>query len=430
MKPISVIMIGIGNRGERYAQHMAEMPKKYQVVGVAEPTKSHREAIQKRFNIPGEACFESWEQILAQPKMADLAVIATVDNMHYKPALMAIDKGYNLLLEKPVAQTAQQCVDIANAAKRKGVNVLVCHVLRYTPFFGKIKELLMAGTIGQVVSVDQVEAVGNVHYSHSYVRGNWHNEAASTPMLLAKCCHDLDIIQWLLDKPCKRVQSFGSLTHFTGENAPEGAPVRCTNGGCPIGETCPYNCIKHYYDAKTNRRRAIITNGISKNFEPTDEEVLQALHTTNYGVCVYHSDNDVVDHQTVNMEFEGGATATLTMNAFNKGGRYIRIYGTKGELFAFMRDKEIQVYTFEDKKRWAVPVLETEESINGGHGGGDEGIIKELYDYMSGAYTGYRAANIDISVRNHMIGFAAEQARHSGTVVTLEQFMKDYGLEN
>ena len=430
MKPISVIIIGVGNRGQRYAQHMSEMPDKYQVVGVAEPTKSHREAIQNLFNIPQEACFESWEEILAQPKMADLAVIATVDNMHYEPALMAIDKGYNLLLEKPVAQTAQQCVDIANAAKKKGVKALVCHVLRYTPFFGKIKELLMAGTIGQVVSIDQVEAVGNVHYSHSFVRGNWHKEADSTPMLLAKCCHDLDIIQWLLDKPCKHVQSFGSLVHFTKENAPESAPVRCADGGCPIGETCPYNCIKHYYDLKTNRRRAIITNGISKEYEPTDEEVLQALHQTNYGVCVYHSDNDLVDHQTVNMEFEGGATATLTMNAFNKGGRYIRIYGTKGELFAFMKDKEIQVFSFEGNKSWTVPVLETEESINGGHGGGDEGIIKELYAYMSGSYTGYRAADIETSVRNHMIGFAAEQARHNKTVVSLDTFLKEIGYEN
>ena len=430
MKPIRVIIIGVGNRGQRYAKHMSEMPEKYQVVGVAEPTKSHREAIQNMFNIPAEACFASWEEILEQPKMADLAVIATVDNMHYIPALKAIDKGYNLLLEKPVAQTAQECVDIANAAKRKGVKALVCHVLRYTPFFGKIKELIMAGTIGQVVSIDQVEAVGNVHYSHSFVRGNWHVESDSTPMLLAKCCHDLDIIQWLLDKPCKRVQSFGSLTHFTKENAPEGAPIRCVDGGCPVGETCPYNCIKHYYDFKTNRRRAIITNGISKEYEPTDEEVLQALHQTNYGTCVYHSNNDMVDHQTVNMEFEGGVTATLNMNAFNKGGRYIRVYGTKGELFAFASDKEIKVFSFEGNKSWTVPVLETDETINGGHGGGDEGIIKELYEYMSGSYTGFRAADIDISVRNHLIGFAAEQARHNGTVVSMDQIMAQYGYEN
>lgn len=430
MKRIRVIIIGAGNRGNRYATHMAEMPDKYQIVGMADPAKARRKHFQEVYGVPEEACYESWEEILAQPKMADVAVISTVDNMHYYPALQAIEKGYHLLLEKPVAQTARECADIANAARRKGVSVLVCHVLRYTPFYGKIKELVMSGTIGQVVSIDQVEGIGNVHFSHSYVRGNWHSEAESTPMLLAKSCHDLDIIQWLLDKPCKRVSSFGRLTHFIPENAPEGAPARCADGGCPVGDTCPYNCIHYYYDDKTNRRRKVITNGIAANFLPTDEEVLQALQTTDYGLCVYHAHNDVLDHQVVSMEFEGGATANLTVNAFNKGGRYIRIYGTKGEIYAHMSATEIQVYTFADKNQYTVPVLKTDESINGGHGGGDEGIIKELYEYLSGTYQGFRAADITTSVKNHLIGFAAEQARHSGTVVNVEEVLKQYGLEN
>ena len=430
MNQIRVIIIGAGNRGTRYATHMAQMPDKYKVVAVADPAKGHRDHIQAMCGIPDEGCFESWQQILSQPKMADVAVIATVDNMHYEPALKAIEMGYHLLLEKPVAQTAKECADIAFAAQKKGVSVLVCHVLRYTPFFGKVKELLMAGTIGEVMSVTHVEAIGNVHFSHSYVRGNWHCEAESTPMLLAKSCHDMDIIQWLLDKPCKRVQSFGSLTHFTKENAPEGAPVRCSDGGCPVGETCPYNCIKHYYDFKTNRRRSNITTGISKAYQPTDEEVLQALQTTDYGLCAYHANNDVVDHQVVNMEFAGGATASFSVNAFNAGGRYIRLFGTKGEIYAFMADPEITVYTFEDKKKWTVPVLKTEESIIGGHGGGDEGIIKEFYEYLSGAYEGFRAADITVSVKNHLIGFAAEQARNTGTVVDVDEFFRQYGFVN
>jgi len=288
----------------------------------------------------------------------------------------------------------------------------------------------MAGTIGEVLSVHHVEAIGNVHFSHSYVRGNWHCEGETTPMLLAKSCHDIDIIQWLLDKPCKRVQSFGSLTHFTKENAPEGAPIRCSDGGCPVGETCPYNCIKHYYDFKTNPSRNNITVGISKNRQPTDDEVLQALQTTDYGLCVYHANNDVVDHQVVNMEFAGGATASFSVNAFNEGGRYIRLFGTKGEIYAFLKDPEITVYTFEDNQKRTVPVRKTEESIHGGHGGGDLGIIKELYDYLSGTYNGYRAANITISVKNHLIGFAAEQARNSGTVVDVDEFFRQHGFEN
>ena len=428
MKKLRVIIIGAGNRGSRYALHMHEMPEKYEIVGMADPAEGHRKYFQEQYGVPVENCYESWEQILAQPKMADVAVIATVDDMHYEPALLAIEKGYDLLLEKPVAPTAKQCADIANAARKKGVNVLVCHVLRYTPFYGKVKELLMSGIIGQVMSIDQVEGIGNVHFSHSYVRGNWHTTRNSAPMLLAKSCHDLDIIQWLLDASCKRVSSFGALTHFVPENAPEGAPVRCADGGCPVGDTCPYNCIKHYYDFKTNTRRSIITTGISKDFEPTDEEVMQALNTTDYGLCVYHANNDVLDHQTVNMEFEGGATATLNVNAFNKGGRYIRIYGTKGELFAYMASTEISVYTFEDKQTIKVPVMRTEESINGGHGGGDYGIIKELYEYLTGDYKGFRAADVQTSVQNHMIGFAAETARETGTVVAVDQVLKQYDI--
>lgn len=428
MRKISVIIIGAGNRGDRYAGLMHQSPEKYEIVGMADPAEARRKHFQEAYGVPAGNCYASWEEILAQPKMADVAVIATVDNMHYHPALLAISKGYDLLLEKPVAQTARECADIANAAREKGVNVLVCHVLRYTPFYGRIKELLMAGTIGEVLSIDQVEGIGNVHFSHSYVRGNWHKESESTPMLLAKSCHDLDIIQWLLDKPCKRVSSFGSLTHFVPENAPEGAPERCSDGTCPAYDTCPYNVIKHYRDFKENPRRQIITKGIAKNYEATDEEVMEALRTTDYGLCAYHAHNDVVDHQVVSMEFAGGATANLTVNAFNKGGRYIRLYGAKGEIYAHMKDQEIQVYDFESKKTTMVPVVKVDETINGGHGGGDNGIVRELYEYLSGHYSGFRAADIETSVRNHLIGFAAETARHTHTVVDVEEVLREYGM--
>ena len=428
MKKLRVIIVGAGNRGNTYAKHMSKLPDKYEIVGMADPAEGHRKHFQDAYGVPAENCYESWEQILAQPKMADVAVITTVDNMHYEPAMLAIEKGYDLLLEKPVATTAQQCAEIANAARKKGVRVLVCHVLRYTPFYTKIKELLMSGVIGQVVSIDQVEGIGNVHFSHSYVRGNWHTTETAAPMLLAKSCHDLDIVQWLMDKPCKRVSSYGSLTHFTAENAPEGAPVRCADGTCPVRETCPYNCIHYYYDRKTNYYRSVITTGISKEMLPTDEEVMQALNTTDYGLCVYHANNDVADHQVVSMEFEGGATANLTVNAFNRGGRYIRVYGTKGELYAHMGGTHLQLYTFEDKELTTVQVQEQEESIIGGHGGGDEGIVSELYEYLSGDYQGFRAADLDVSVRNHMIGFAAEVARENGTVEDVQQMLTTYGM--
>lgn len=426
MKPFSVIILGAGNRGLRYANHMQEYPDRYRIVGVADPVEARRRYFNEHFAVPLDACYEDWREALSRDKMADIAVISTCDRMHYEAALIAIEKGYDLLLEKPVAQTAKECAEIAAAAKKKGVRVLVCHVLRYSPFYSKVKEIVMAGTLGEIVSLDQVEAIDAVHFGHSYVRGNWHKEADSAPMLLAKSCHDLDIIQWILDRKCQKIASFGSLTHFTREHAPKGAPDRCADGTCPQMETCPYNCIRQYVDNKTNSRRRIITRGISKDYDPTDEEVMQALWETDYGKCVYKMDNDVVDHQVVTMEFDGGVTANFTVNAFNNGGRYVRIYGTRGELYAHMKDTEITIRLIGEKKPVTVPVSKTEESIDGGHGGGDRGIIRELYEYISGDYKGYRAADIETSVSNHLLCFAAEEARHTSAVISVDEYVSRF----
>lgn len=430
MKKYKVVLIGAGNRGFSYTNHMKEMDDKFEVVAVADPIPQRREELRKIWDFPEEACYESWEELLNQPRMADIAIISTMDNMHYQPAMQAIKAGYHLLLEKPVAQTVQECADIANATREHHVKVLVCHVLRYTPFYMTVKRLAMEKVIGEIQSVIAVEAVGNIHQSHSYVRGDWHREDETTPMLLAKCCHDLDIIQWLLDKPCKKVSSFGDLSYFIPENAPSGAPKRCIDGGCPAEDTCPYNYKKIYFDnPSTSCMRSAAARGYSEDMNPTDEAVMTGLKQTNFGACVYHANNDVVDHQIVNMEFADGATASLTMNAFNEGGRYIRLFGTKGELYANAADTEIKVFSFDTRETISVPVAETEESIAGGHGGGDYGIVKELYDYLSDAYTGYCAADIDTSVRNHMIGFAAEKARHDETVENVSSFSKKYGYD-
>ena len=240
MKKLRVILMGVGNRGTVYAREMTKNPDHFELVAVAEPDEVRRKGFQSQFHLADEMCFTDWEDLLNANIPADVAVITTVDHMHYAPAMKAIDLGYDLLLEKPVAPTARECADILNAAAKKGTRILVCHVLRYTPFYKTVKKLVMEGAVGRVMSVIQVEAIGARHYSHSYVRGNWHKEADSAPMLLAKSCHDLDIIQWILDKPCRKISSFGSLTHFLPENAPEGAPLRCSDGGCPVAETCPY----------------------------------------------------------------------------------------------------------------------------------------------------------------------------------------------
>ncbi len=431
MKQLTAICIGAGGRGRAYSNIMSEMPEKFKLIGVAEPVDAAREIMRESFNLPAENCYKTWEEILSRPKFADIAIIATMDDMHYGPAMKAISLGYDILLEKPIAQTVEECSDIAKAAHEKGVRVIVCHVLRYTPFYKKVKEIVDRGDIGDIMSVIALERIGNIHFSHSYVRGNWHSEEETTPMLLAKSCHDLDIIQWIIGKTCKKVSSFGDLTYFKSENAPKGAPVRCADGTCPIADTCPYNCIKLYHDDKNNLwfRRAA-TKGISQTTYPTDEEVMKALMTTDYGLCVFHANNDVLDHQTVDMLFDGNVTASFTVNAFNGGGRAIHLFGTKGELVAEANDTEIRVYNSDIRKWSSVPVKETEESILGGHGGGDQGIIADLYDYLCGTYNGCSVADISVSAANHLIGFAAERARHTVAVVDVDKYYAEFGLEN
>lgn len=431
MKKLKVICIGAGGRGRGYCTIMAKSPEKYEIVGVADPIKAARDVFPDSFNTPEENCFSSWEEILDRPKFADICIISTLDDMHYAPAMKAISLGYDLILEKPIAQTIEECADISKAAHEKGVKVVVCHVLRYTPFYKKVKSIVDSGAIGDIMSVTALERVENVHYSHSYIRGNWHSEKESTPMLLAKSCHDIDIIQWILGKTCKKVSSFGDLTYFKSENAPEGAPIRCSDGTCPQADTCPYNCIKLYRDNTKNLwfRRAAAKN-VSKTTYPTDEEVMEALKTTDYGLCVFHANNDVVDHQIVNMLFEGDVTANFTMNPFNGGGRAIHLFGTKGELVANASDTNIRVYSFATRSWSDIPVQETEESILGGHGGGDQGLVHDMYEYFNGTYNGCSVADISVSAANHLICFAAERARHSGTIVDVDQYFKEFGLEN
>lgn len=424
MKTLKVVVVGAGSRGRGYSELMSQSEYPFEIAAVAEPIDDRREYMCKTHNIPKEMCFESWEPIFEKEKFADVAIIATLDRDHFAPAMAAVEKGYDLLLEKPVAPTPEECAIIRDAAKKKGVKVLVCHVLRYTVFFKKIKEMIDTGMLGRVMSIEHDECVGNVHQSHSFVRGNWGNSERSSCMLLQKCCHDLDILQWLLGKKCSKIQSFGSLTYFTRENAPEGSPERCIDG-CPYADECYYNSVKLYYDDKENLwfRRAA-----AKSSTPTDEEVEWALRNTQYGKCVYKCDNDVVDHQVVNMEFEDGAVVCFNMNAFNKGDRHIRIMGTKGELWGNMSETTLTFFSFKDRKDIKIDPSETAlgASIVSGHGGGDTGIVEVLYDYIVNDAEGDLVSEIGISVDNHMLVFAAEESRKTGAVVDVEEYKKRF----
>lgn len=419
MKKLKVILIGAGGRGNAYTSKMTE--DKFEIVAVAETNEARRKRFQGKFNIPDEMCFDSWEKLLELPKFADVVIIATSDSMHYFPAMKAIEQGYDLLLEKPVAPTPKECVDIANFAKEKGVKVLVCHVLRYTPFFSKIKEMLNNNAVGKILSIHHDECVGNIHYSHSYVRGNWGNTARSSNMLLAKSCHDMDILQWLLDSKCTFVQSFGTLSHFRKENAPEGTPEYCYQD-CPYKDTCYYDATSLYSPTHPETPAG---HALQKD-NPTKEDYDNLLQNTQYGKCVFHCDNDVVDHQVVNLEYENGAVASFNMSAFNAGGRHIRIMGTDGEIYGDMDKSTIDYFDFKTRKHH-ITTLENIVAI--GHHGGDAGIVNTLYEYLVNDYDGDMLSEIGISVENHLTTFAAEQSRLDKKVISVPEYSSNLGFK-
>ncbi|MEG2380672.1 MAG: Gfo/Idh/MocA family oxidoreductase [Oscillospiraceae bacterium] len=419
MKKVTLAIVGAGMRGMIYSDIAFENSDKFEIVAVAEPILARREYIKNKNNLPDEMCFNGYEEFFKAPKLADAVMICTQDNMHYVPTMQAIEKGYDILLEKPIAPTAKECLEIKNAANEKGVKVVVCHVLRYTGFFQKIKSILDSGEIGEIVSIAHNENVGDYHYAHSFARGAWRNTKESSPMILAKSCHDLDILQWMIGSKCKKLSSFGSLKYFCAKNAPKDSPMRCTDG-CPHSDSCPYDAVKEY-----TAGNEWFSETVTKTIKPTQEEVSKALKTSQYGKCVFKCDNDVVDHQVVNMEFEDGVTAAFTMCAFTSDiSRTLKIMGTKGELRAAMRD-DISISTTNFLTNETTEIdLETAEG-HVGHGGGDGGIMQALYKILTGDSENVPVSDINISCANHLLCFASEKSRLSGEVVDLDEFVTE-----
>ncbi len=423
MKQLSLVLMGGGDRGSSYLKFLDIDSEKFKLVALAEPVKEKREYLAAKYNVPEEMCFESWEELLELPKIADIAMICTQDKMHFEPAMKAIEKKYDILLEKPIAPTPQECYKISQSAKANGVKVLVCHVIRYGPFYRAVKKFISEGNLGEIMNVVHTEAVGNLHMSHSFVRGNWRREDEAAPMILAKCCHDADLFQWIIGERCTKVQSIGMCSYFTEKNKPEGAPKRCLDG-CPHKDTCFYYAPSLYKTDSTEVQhfRAIVAN----KFDPTDEEVDEVLKTSPYGRCVYQCDNDVVDHQIVNVQFGEDKLLTLTMSGFNKGGRTSIIMGTKGELYL---DREMQIMNFYDFATRETTNVYTydpavDASIAGGHGGGDVGIMQDLYEYIANDNPSESISDISASCMSHLICFAAEEARKKNVTIDMNEYIK------
>lgn len=420
MKKVTAVLLGAGQRGAgAYAPYAIEFPEELQFVAVAEPDEKRREEFKKVHKIQDKYCFESWEELMEQPKLADAILICTQDRMHYEPTIKALEKGYHVLLEKPMSYDAKECVSMGEYAKKYNRVFSICHVLRYTPFFRTIKKLLEDGRIGKLMSIQQIENVAYWHQAHSFVRGNWRNSKESSPMILAKSCHDMDIILWLVGADCSKISSFGSLGHFKKEEAPAGAPERCLDG-CPAEKECPYYAPKIYIDWIDNWQADVIRKVVS--IDTSKKELLKALKEGPYGRCVYHCDNDVVDHQVVNMEFENGVTAVFTMCAFTyEGGRSIKLMGTKGQIRCDMEKNIIEVRSFVTGKK---------EEINldvsaGGHGGGDLGIMRDFVELVrnEGKVEGVTSASV--SVQSHIMSLAAERSRLENKIINVRDYIDE-----
>ena len=406
-KAVTAITLGAGNRGSVYGDFASKFPDQLDIVGVAEPVAFRNDNYSKKHNISAQNRFNTWEDVFKRSKFADAIIITTPDNLHYGPCMKALAMGYDVLLEKPIAPTEKECRSILALAKKTGRIVAVCHVLRYAPYFVKMKELIAKGAIGEVISVQHFEPIEHTHMAHSYVRGNWHNSKQTTPIILAKSCHDLDIIKWVINKPSREIFAMGDLKWFKKENAPQGSTARCTDG-CKVERECPYSAIKEYLERGTRNRVLDIPNDVADK----TEFILSRLRTTNYGRCVYQMDNDQPDHYVTSMRFGDNVTANFSMEAFTSyHDRRSRIMGSMGDMVGDMT--ELVITDFRTGKQIKLkPVAEdVEEYKNSGHGGGDHLLAQDFVQAVSQQNPAMLTSTIDESIESHIMGFMAEESR-------------------
>jgi predicted dehydrogenase len=451
--PLKAVVIGAGQRANVYGDYVLRHPEEIRYVAVAEPDPARRSALARLHRIPPGAQFESWEPLLALPPLGQAAFVCTQDQLHLEPALAAMHAGYDVLLEKPMATREEECRRLVDAARETRRQLQICHVLRHTAHFRRMRDIIQSGRLGQVVNVSHRENVSYWHMAHSFVRGHWRNSAASSPMILAKCCHDLDILPWLLDRHCERLNSTGCLIHFRAENAPPGAPPRCTDG-CPAASSCPYYAPFIYDGLTPLWRSAADSSAHIERFalraylqapwvmrllspvipplrfithyrdwprsavtaDPTREGLMKELRAGPYGRCVYHCDNDVVDTQVVMMQFEGGLPVTLTMHGHSHvEQRTTRIEGTRASMNAGlgMGGAWIEVSEHRSGRRVRRVRYNTGAHRGAGHGGGDEGLMAAFVENIR--HGGAEAvATAETALESHLLAFAAERSRVEG----------------
>lgn len=404
-QPVTAIVCGAGSRGNTYGGYALQYAHHLDIVGVAEPIAIRNERFAQKHAIANENRFTTWEEVFKRPKFADAIIISTPDDLHYGPCMQALQMGYDVLLEKPISPSEKECREILALAKKTGRIVAVCHVLRYAPYFVQLKNIMQSGVLGQIMSIQHLEPIEHVHMSHSYVRGNWHNSKKTTPIILAKSCHDLDILRWMVGKPCKSIQAFGSLNWFTQKNAPKGSTARCTDG-CAVEAQCPYSALEIYY----RKRQRNYVFDLPEDRSKQADYVLQQLKTTNYGRCVYRMENDQPDHYTTNILFDDGLTASFSMEAFTSyEGRRTRVMGSLGDIVGDMTSFVMTDFLTGQKTEWS--------QNTDGHGGGDWRLVANWVQAIAKKDASLLTSTIDQSIESHVMGFMAEESRKNKKIM-------------
>ena len=419
-KTVTVAVAGCGSRGNSYAACCRELGDRVKIVACADIRPEKLTRFADEYGIPAEGRYSSAEEMLKEERLADVMFICTMDRQHYGHAIPALKRGYHLVLEKPASPDPIECREIARVANEMNRRVVVCHVLRYTPFYRRIKEIIDSGVLGKIMSIQANEQSCYWHQAHSFVRGNWRRDDETSPLILQKCCHDMDILLWLTGRHCLSVSSFGSLGHFKAECAPEGAPERCSEA-CPAYEECPYS-IKCCYLRRADRGEFGWPLDVVEP-EPDAAKLRETLKTSPYGRCVYHCDNNVVDHQVVNLQLEEDLTVSFNVSAFtSQGGRRIHVMGTMGDLTAYMEDSKLYVTRFGHDTDIIDSCAETDMF---GHGGGDYILVRDLVDLLDGGSAGDSLTSIDDSIESHIVCLAAEKSRAAGgELVRLDDYVK------
>ena len=417
MQPVTAVLVGAGQRGRHvFGTYATEHPDELRFMAVVDPNGERRTLFGDRHDIPSQLRFETHDE--AAGTGADAWVIASPDRSHYAVALAAIGAGIPVLIEKPMAASAEDAAALVSAAADADVLLMVAHVLRYTPFFSALHDVVASGRLGDIVTVEHRENVVAWHMAHSFVRGNWSRSDEATPMIVAKCCHDFDILAWNLGS-VKRLSSTGSLLHFRPEHAPPGAAQRCTDP-CPV-EQCPFDARRLYLDqGQSGWPVHVITDDLSP------EGRLAALRLGPYGRCVYTAGSDVVDHQVVAMELETGASASLTMHGHShEEARTMRYDGTRATLRAvFGRRQVIEVTDHIGGQAERVPI----PAAGGGHGGGDWGAIRSFVNAIRSGTEPLTTASE--SLDSHLLAFASEEARREGSTIDFQEFRGRLGARD